>query len=187
MANRKQDNWILVGLGNPGKEYERTWHNIGAMFVEHIMSPYGPDWHKERDFRYLTCEKDQTLPEGTILVIPASYMNESGPAVRSALKKFNLTKNHLIIAHDDSDLPLGEVRLEFDRGSAGHNGVRSVIFTLGGQDFWRLRFGIRKENQAQRVPAGDFVLSVIKPQDYGAVEEAFTAGVNAAAKLIEKA
>ena len=189
MANSKQTSWVIVGLGNPGTQYERTWHNIGVNFLEYCRSTAAKDWSFEKTFRFTKIEPGNSyFPNGVILAVPASFMNESGSATQDALKKFNAEANKLILVHDDSDLQLGEFRLESNRGSAGHNGVRSVIFTLGTQDFWRLRIGIRKKTQvdAPRVSAGDFVLKEIKSEDYGVVEDVFVAAGYETLKLIAK-
>jgi PTH1 family peptidyl-tRNA hydrolase len=189
MANGKETTWLIAGLGNPGRQYERTWHNIGASFTEYVREKAGASWSNEKHFRFTkVLANDSIFPNNTILAIPNSFMNESGNGVREALKKFDIASPHLILAHDDSDLLLGDVRLEFGRGPAGHNGVRSVIFTLGTQDFWRIRFGIRKQVDAEnsRTRAGDFVLKEMKTEDYGAVEEAFVAAGYETIKLMAK-
>lgn len=176
MANGKQYDWLLIGLGNPGKEFEHTWHNIGILFLEHCAQRIGIDWSAEKTFHFIKIPPDSPcLPNGVVLVAPLSFMNESGGPVREATKKFGVEPQHLILAHDDSDLPFGESRLEFGRGHAGHNGIRSVISTLGTQDFWRLRIGIRKSvpEGAPRIPARELVLKEIGTKERGLLQEVF--------------
>ncbi len=154
---------MIVGLGNPGEEYASTYHNAGAIFAEKI-SGETPDrkpfsvWGN-KPFRY-------AKTKGTIIVIPTTYMNESGKAVAAAAKHFGIKDDEIVIAHDDSDLPIGTWRLDFERGPAGHNGVRSIMEYLGSRSFWRIRIGVRGE---QKEKAGDFVLKKMKTGEKKAI------------------
>lgn len=158
----KHPNWkIIVGTGNPGKEYERTYHNIGIAAVEK-MSGMDSDKFKKpfsirrgKSFGYF-------LNDGTVYVRPLTYMNESGRAVSAAAKYFDAKPENILVIHDDSDIETGKYKLDFGRGSAGHNGVRSIMEYLGTENFWRLRIGIRGEKKGK---AGDFVLDKITPED----------------------
>jgi len=143
-----QNNLILVGLGNPGKEYEGTYHNAGRMFLEYLASD--ANWQRpgRRSFEYAKG------PSGIILVRPLSFMNQSGLAVISALRYFKAKTDDLLVLHDDSDLPLGQFKISSGQGPAGHRGVSSVIAALGTKDFRRVRIGVRTRNGR----AGEFVL-----------------------------
>ncbi len=168
------DPFLIFGLGNPGREYEHTYHNAGALCVAALKESLQDDgggpkssaagMKIEKHFWY--CK----FPPGIILagVDPAAslYMNESGLAVREALAYFKLPPERLVLLHDDSDLPLGDWRLETDRGAAGHHGVESAIQILGTTVFWRGRIGIRPaEAEGARRKAGDFVLKPISEED----------------------
>lgn len=156
---------IAAGLGNPGEEYARTYHNAGALAVEALVP--GAAWKTHGRFRY-------AKESGIIFIIPETFMNESGLAVLEALRFFKLKPNELLILHDDSDLPIGEWKLHFGRGSAGHKGVASVIEHIGTEDLWRARIGIRPAEEERRRKAGDFVLDKIKRPDMDALEKVFT-------------
>lgn len=127
---------LIVGLGNPGKEYERTRHNVGALVVDELKRR-GVTGH---------------------LLKPETYMNRSGEAVSKRMAYYKLSFRDLIVIHDDADLPFGVFKMEEGRGSAGHNGVQSIIEALGGQKgFLRLRIGIGRPISAE-VPLEDWVL-----------------------------
>lgn len=144
---------MIVGLGNPGDEYTGTYHSVGRLFLD-FLAGEGATWKKTDSFRY---RRDA----GVILAESDVFMNESGRAARKALSFFKLKPGDVAIAHDDSDLPLGEYKIQFGRGSAGHNGVASVIAHFKTRDFIRIRIGIRKEDGRTRKKAGDFVLRKI--------------------------
>lgn len=140
---------LLVGLGNPGEEYQKTYHNVGAFLAPHIASEL---------------EKAGIV---TAVYPINSFMNESGPAVLRWLRMQNKGIDSALVIHDDSDLALGDFRLSFGGGSAGHKGIESLVAASGSSDFWRLRVGVRDPRQIskegapaelQRVKAGEFVL-----------------------------
>lgn len=131
----------LIGLGNKGKEYAHTFHNIGAWTLS-LFEAYA---HAE--------ERAQLLFE-----YPSGSMNESGAPLRSWLENHNLTAQDILIIHDDSDLPVGSYKLVQGGGSGGHKGVQSIINNLGTEDLWRLRIGIRDPQETVRIKALDFVL-----------------------------
>jgi len=140
---------LVVGLGNPGARYARTYHNAGARFVCALAGVSRARFRAARGFRAY-----RAAPR--IFALTDSFMNESGGAVAAALRAANARPDECLVIHDDSDLPLGEIRLQFGRGSAGHHGVDSVIHSLRTKNFWRLRVGIRPS--LPRMPAGGFVL-----------------------------
>jgi len=148
---------LIVGLGNPGDEYANTYHNAGLLFLS-CLAP-GTRFKRVLDFAYL---KNGDL----ILVKPLTFMNESGGPVLQALKYFKLTPDKLLVAHDDSDIGIGNYKISLGRGSAGHNGVESIIKSLGNKDFGRLRLGIRgPEKNGKRLRAQEFVLKQISKKD----------------------
>ncbi|MDO8663289.1 MAG: aminoacyl-tRNA hydrolase [Candidatus Wildermuthbacteria bacterium] len=113
--------YLVVGLGNPGKKYEDTRHNVGSRIV---------------------AELELLNLGGVVLAEPTTFMNESGKSARLLTKRYPLDANSLIVIHDDIDLPLGEFKISRNRGSAGHKGVQSIIDALGTKDFTRIRVGI---------------------------------------------
>ncbi len=124
----------IIGLGNPGKEYHNTPHNLGRVLVEQAGKAKELSWKKEKEF-YWTDSKPS-------FVYLNSYMNNSGTAVLTLLKKFNCPANEILVCTDDFDIPLGSIRLR-KKGSAGsHNGLKSILEHLQNQDFPRLRLGI---------------------------------------------
>jgi PTH1 family peptidyl-tRNA hydrolase len=131
---------LIVGLGNPGKEYARTRHNAGFWFVDELARTHGGTWRRESKYQ---CELARVAIAGSELWLmkPMTFMNRSGAAVQSMTGFYRIAPAQLLVAHDEIDLPPGVVRLKQGGGHGGHNGVRDVIAQLGA-DFWRLRIGV---------------------------------------------
>ncbi len=172
---------LIIGLGNPGKEYEDTFHNAGILAVNAL---------RESNFKSVKNKNFEFAKwENFIFVKPMTFMNESGPSVKNALQYFKLKPENMLLAHDDSDIFIGSYKFSFGRGAAGHKGVQSVIDTLDTKNFWRLRIGIRPEGgelsstspRLRRVKAQDFVLQKIKPKD----RDILNAVINRAIKEIQ--
>lgn len=166
---------LIIGLGNPGKEHETTYHNVGFLFIKNKISPnsefYPPaGGSNSKNFEYLETND-------LIFIKPKTFMNESGKAVLEAIKYFKTKPEKILIVHDDSDIELGKYKISFGRGSAGHNGVQSIIDTLKTKNFWRLRIGIgqktKDKKQTTRIKAENLVLKKIGEQDLKILEEAF--------------
>lgn len=135
---------LIVGLGNPGKEYEKTKHNIGFMTMDLLAGKMrSEEFLKEDKFKSeLTCfELDG---EKVFLVKPQTFMNLSGEAVQKIASFYKIEPKDIAVVHDELDLPSGEIKVSFGRGSAGHNGVKSIIQKLGTEEFLRVRIGIGK-------------------------------------------
>jgi len=131
---------LFFGLGNPGKEYENTRHNLGQMIIRNYVETFCKTSLLNRTkFNSQICEINKN-----IFAISTDFMNLSGTSVRKVADFYKIPPENIYLIHDDLDLPVGEWRLQFDRGPAGHNGVKSVIENLGTQAFWRLRIGIGK-------------------------------------------
>jgi PTH1 family peptidyl-tRNA hydrolase len=166
------DHTLIIGLGNPGAEFKETYHNVGARAVDRLAeqasgADAAPKFRTHGDsFSYAKIG-------GRIFVHPLVFMNESGRAVKDAMHAFGGDAKDIIIIHDDSDLPVGEFKRAEGGGSAGHNGIRSIIDHLGTEDFARIRIGIREKDEVHRKKAGDFVLSPIRPNDKKLFEEVF--------------
>jgi len=146
---------IIVGLGNPGKKYERTRHNAGFMAVDELAKDLQVD--VAQDKYHALIAKARIDSEAALLAKPQTYMNDSGRAVAAILRETYTTVSDLIVVHDELDLPLGFVRVKTGGGHGGHNGLRSLIEQLGSPDFMRVRIGIGRPEPG-RDPA-DYVLS----------------------------
>lgn len=166
MNPQSEQNWVIVGLGNPGLRYEKTRHNLGFMLV---------DWLARRVQTQVKREECRTLiGRGTIenqqteLVKPQTFMNLSGEAINCLLKKENRSAEKLIVMVDDLALPFGSIRLRGKGSSGGHNGLKSIANCLNTQDFIRLRIGIQPEH-----PIGDtskFVLETFSKSEFAELE-----------------
>ena len=163
-----QDIKLIIGLGNPGKEYEKTYHSAGFLFVDYLIkNPSISNFHPPAS-------------GGGLISKPLKsdvYMNESGKFVKKALQKYQIKPEEILITHDDSDIEIGKYKISFGRGSAGHNGVESIIKALKTKNFWRLRVGIRKKTglpaEARQVKAGEMVLKKISKKDLEILEDVF--------------
>ncbi len=164
--------YLVVGLGNPGEDYKKTAHNAGFRIVSRLREISSlPDFSKDNTLRSFV-SKGEIEGKRVALLLPLTFMNLSGEAIRKALERFCLPPERLILVHDDSDLFLGTLRFSFSRGSAGHKGVASVIKSLRTKKFVRLRVGIRKraEKKGKNEKAIDFVLKSL-PASTKKVEE----------------
>ncbi len=142
---------LVVGLGNPGTKYAGTRHNVGFMALELLAARNGSGFRNQPKLHGLLAEVGQG-DQRLRLLMPQTYMNDSGRSIRAALDWFSLTPKQLLVVVDDMDLPLGRLRLRQSGSAGGHNGLRSTISHLGTQDFPRLRIGIGApaENPAER-------------------------------------
>lgn len=132
---------LIVGLGNPGAQYEWTRHNVGFWFVDAIAHAARESFRVEPKFLGELCRL--TLGGADLrLLKPTTYMNRSGQSVAAVTRYFDIPPERILVAHDELDLPVGVVRLKQGGGHAGHNGLRDTIAALGSRDFWRLRIGI---------------------------------------------
>ncbi|MGA0996298.1 MAG: aminoacyl-tRNA hydrolase [Vulcanococcus sp.] len=132
---------LVVGLGNPGEKYAGTRHNVGFMALEQLARRQNSSFKQQSKLHALAAEVGQGA-ERLRLLMPQTYMNDSGRSIRAALDWFGFEPNQMLILVDDMDLPLGRLRLRLSGGAGGHNGLRSTIAHLGGQEFPRLRIGI---------------------------------------------
>lgn len=153
---------IIVGLGNPGKKYNQTRHNIGFEIVDKIQSEFKEynftQWSKNKKFQAETCE-GFCNDEKIILAKPYTFMNESGQAVQALMNFYKIPPLDLIVIHDDLDLELGKIKIQKNISSAGHNGIKSIIEKTGTQMFWRVRIGIAKSDKQKQGETAKFVLN----------------------------
>lgn len=147
--------WLIVGLGNPGPEYAATRHNIGFLVVDELARRMGGSLAKHRRATAEVLE-GRLQGEPTVLVRSRTYMNTSGGPVKALVGFYKVPLDHLIVIHDDLDLPLGTLRLKAGGGHGGHNGLRSIASAMGSPDFIRVRCGIGRPPGRQD-PA-DYVL-----------------------------
>lgn len=146
---------LIVGLGNPGAEYEETRHNAGVWFVEKIIQQKNLSLRHEKKFHGSTGKFNFQGNEYHLL-IPSTYMNESGTSVLAFAHYYKIPPENILVAHDELDLAPGTTRLKLDGGHGGHNGLRDIIRHLGGKNFWRLRIGIGHPGEKSQVT--DYVL-----------------------------
>lgn len=172
---------MIVGLGNPGKKYEHTKHNVGFMTVDKLAREYDADFKKNpfeaevADF-FVAGEK-------ILLVKPQTFMNDSGRAVGPLMTYFGIYEEELVVIHDDLDLPVGKVRLRQKGSAGGHNGLKSIISHLGNNQFNRIKVGIGRP-QGQ-MPVIKHVLQPFSKQQQPMIEEGIEKAQQAARFFIE--
>jgi PTH1 family peptidyl-tRNA hydrolase len=148
-------NWLVVGLGNPGKSYQSTRHNIGAMVIEHGVSELGENLKLTKKLNANVCETKLGLNK-VIFATLTCYMNESGGPVSSIMNFFKISLDNLIVLHDELDLEYGDIRIKQGGGDNGHNGLKSIRNSLDSGEYIRIRLGIGRP-PGEMDPA-DFVL-----------------------------
>jgi PTH1 family peptidyl-tRNA hydrolase len=146
---------LIVGLGNPGAEYAQTRHNAGAWFVEELADKLHTTLRHTAKFQGLHC-LTQVHNQDCHLLIPTTFMNHSGQAVQALASYYKIAPEAILVLHDEIDLPVGTVKLKFDGGHAGHNGLRDIIQHLGTNKFYRLRIGVGRPTHNKEVV--DYVL-----------------------------
>ncbi len=154
--NTEKIDYLVVGLGNPGEKYKKTAHNSGfrvVSFLKEITSM--PNFTKDNTLNSFI-SKGKIEEKKIILLLPLTYMNLSGEAVKRAIKRFKIPPDGLILVHDDTDIEIGTIKFSKSRGSAGHKGVSSVMKAINTKDFFRVRVGVSKKNNEEK--AKDFVL-----------------------------
>jgi PTH1 family peptidyl-tRNA hydrolase len=149
---------LVIGLGNPEKEYANTRHNAGFLILEKLASHFKlPEFSFNKKSNSFV-SKGEADNKRVVLAMPQTYMNHSGIAVRALLDFYKLTIKDIIVIHDDKDIQLGETRIQTNRGPAGHNGIKSIIEHLGTQDFTRIRVGVAPTEQGNIKDTAAFVL-----------------------------
>ena len=153
---------LVAGLGNPGREYERTRHNLGWLVLEELARRHGGSW-RSKFSGSLAEVRLGDLKLG--LLKPETYMNDSGVSVGAAARFYKVEPEHLLVVHDDVDLEPGRLQARAGGGLAGHNGLRSLAQHLGSQEFERLRIGVGRPPRGDRRSTSDWVLSGFTPED----------------------
>lgn len=159
---------LIIGLGNPGKQYTNTRHNLGFQVLDLLAG--SELWENKHDCKFLKLAD-------TILAKPQLYMNNSGKAVAEILKYYPAAE--LIVIHDDLDLPLGSLKIIKNSSAAGHNGVQSIIDELGTRDFVRIRLGINNPETYGHMEAEDYVLQKFNSEEEQILKEVLEKAVSA--------
>lgn len=165
--------WAILGVGNPGKKYSRTRHNIGFMVIEEIASRYDIDL-KEKD-KY-KIGRGSINGQEVLLIEPLLFMNRSGSAVKEILDKFNVPLERLIIIHDDLDMETGKLRIKRKGTSGGHKGIESIIQSISSKDFIRLKIGIGRDKD---ISPEDYVLRRFRRDEISLIKKTIEKASNA--------
>ena len=161
---------LIVGLGNPGQQYEKTRHNAGFLFLERLISDYNSSWAKEAKFQgWIT--NCLISSQKIVLLKPDTFMNRSGQSVGKIARYYKLAVDEILVVHDELDFVAGMVKLKKGGGHAGHNGLRDIIAHLGSKNFYRLRVGIGRPSTGKAV--ADYVLSNLSKTDLVLIESSF--------------
>ena len=161
---------LIVGLGNPGQQYEKTRHNAGFLFLDSLAKDLGCAWSNQSKFQGLFAECSIAQAK-VILLKPDTFMNRSGQAVGKVCRYYKLLPEEILVVHDELDFNPGVVKLKKDGGHAGHNGLRDIIAHLGSKDFYRLRVGIGRPASGKSV--ADFVLCAPTRDELHLIENVF--------------
>ena len=153
---------LVVGLGNPGREYARNRHNVGQLVVEELARRHDGSWRGKFNGRLADVRIDG---HRVALLAPETYMNESGRSVAAAASFFKVEPDAILVVHDESDLEAGRLQARMGGGLAGHNGLKSIAQSLGTQDFLRLRVGVGRPGRGDRRPLADWVLADFEPHE----------------------
>jgi PTH1 family peptidyl-tRNA hydrolase len=172
---------LVVGLGNPGREYEATRHNAGFWLVDRLAAAHGTALRNEPRF-HGSVTRLQSGGRECWLLEPSTYMNASGRAVAALARFYKIEPAEMLVVHDELDLPPGGVKLKKGGGAAGHNGLKDIIAHLGA-DFWRLRLGIG--HPGDRAAVVHYVLQVPRREDREAIDAAIDRALDAWPLLLE--
>ena len=154
--------YLVVGLGNPGREYARNRHNVGWMIVDELARRHQGSWKAKFSGQMAEIRIGD---EKVVLLKPETYMNDSGRSVGPAAAFFKLEPREVLVVHDEGDFDLGRLQARVGGGLAGHNGLRSIAKQLGTPDFMRLRVGVGRPERGDPRPLADFVLADFRPED----------------------
>ncbi len=177
---------LIIGLGNPGEQYANTRHNIGFMAIDKIAEYFNfEDFQSEKKLK-AQIAKGTIDEKETILIKPQTFMNNSGQAIIACQSFFKVPIENILIIHDDIDIELGKIKSAQSGGSAGHNGIKSIIELLGTKDFQRIRVGIDSRKKGGiwqklfgKIPTEKFVLQNFRKEEMGILDTVF-------AMIIEK-
>ena len=165
---------LIVGLGNPSAEYQKTRHNAGFWFLDELAKSYGGNFRQEKKFLAEFCEIN--LKGNPVkLLKPQTFMNRSGASVSLVAKFFKIKPEEILVIHDELDFLPSQIKAKLSGGSAGHNGLKDIISALGSNNFYRLRIGIGRPKNEEVI---NFVLKEPSKADLMLINEAITRGIN---------
>jgi len=179
------DTWLIVGLGNPGSEYEKTRHNIGQMAVDELARTVGGNFRKHGRARAQVLEGRLGMggPK-VVLAKPLTYMNVSGGPVSALAQFYGIDPDHIIAVHDELDIPFNTIKLKIGGGEGGHNGLRDMTKALGTKDYYRVRAGIGRP--PGRMQVSDFVLKPFTSSEVKELPFLVSAAADAVEMLIKQ-
>jgi len=158
----KKEPFLLVGLGNPGKEFQDTYHNIGYLILQNIVEKEGKNWSNQKNVNGRVSKFNWNNQE-VVFLLPETFMNKSGEAVQAVAKYWKIKPQNIIVIHDDSDIELEKIKIAKNQSSGGHKGVENIIKTLKTKEFGRLKIGVRKQ-VPKRQKAEIFILKKVSPK-----------------------
>ena len=173
---------LIVGLGNPGREYETTRHNVGFLWVDELARLQKLNFKSEAKFHGLTA-RGQLHGHEVLLLKPQTFMNVSGRSVAALAQFYKITPAEMLVVHDELDLPPGVARLKIGGGHGGHNGLKDIIAHLASKDFWRLRIGIG--HPGDRAEVANYVLNDPRREERELMEQAMQKAQDIAHLVIE--
>jgi PTH1 family peptidyl-tRNA hydrolase len=173
---------LIVGLGNPGREYEATRHNAGFWWLDELAREHGVSFKNESKFHGLAARANLHGHEVHLLK-PQTFMNVSGRAVVALALFYKILPDQILVVHDELDLPPGSAKLKLGGGHGGHNGLKDIIAHLGSKEFWRLRVGVGHPGERSEVV--NYVLNAPRKEEQGLIEEAMQRAQNVAPLIIE--
>ena len=173
---------LIVGLGNPGREYEATRHNTGYWWVDELARLQNLRFKNEAKFHGLTA-RGQLHGHEMLLLKPQTFMNVSGRAVGALAQFYKIAPAEMLVVHDELDLPPGVARLKLGGGHGGHNGLKDIIAHLGSKDFWRLRLGIG--HPGERTDVAGYVLNDPRREERDLIDKAMQRALDVAHLIIE--
>ncbi len=173
--------YLVVGLGNPGKKYDKTRHNVGFDYIDTIAKEYGI---KLKNNKKQKAEVGMGFIDNTkvVLIKPTTFMNLSGEAVRIVMDYYGLDYEDILVVYDDLDLDIGKIKLRPKGSSGGHNGIKSIISHIGTQEFKRIKIGIGKH---QFMSTPDYVLGKFEPDNRVHIDQAIAQSINATKHLFK--
>lgn len=175
---------LIIGLGNPGKAYLKTWHNIGFLAIDQLVSAFNlADFKIEKKFK-AEVSSGQLGQEKIILAKPQTFMNNSGEAVEALAKYYKIKTSDIIVIHDDIDLPLNRIKITKDASAGGHNGIKSIIQHLGTQNFMRIKIGVATPKK-EKLGSTNYVLTKIGLLQTGKIKEILKKTTSAIEEVVE--
>jgi peptidyl-tRNA hydrolase, PTH1 family len=172
--------WIVAGLGNPGRRYSKTRHNVGFMIADAIAGEFGIELRKRE---YCLAGMGSIEDSDVVLMEPLTFMNRSGLAVEDLMERYHVPHERLIVLHDDIDMETGKLKIRRRGSSGGHKGIESILEYIGTGDFVRVKIGIGRE---EGIPVEDYVLSKFRRDEIPVIHEAIQKASGAVVAIISE-